>query len=225
MNYPYFPAITNIAKDNPAFKNIKSVTLTYASSLDLNYASGKNLDVKPLLTTSDKSGQVVDFFFLNLEQFQNLTKASVDTLFDEKGYVVGATYSGKFRSFYDGKEIPGDTSQSWVAFSGERKSASDKDSKLIAIGDGDFANEESRPPRENIIFLVNLVEYMMDDVGLAEIRTKISPESPIEETSEDTKRFMKYFNLIFPSALVLVFGLLAWKRRNDRKRSMQAKSN
>jgi gliding-associated putative ABC transporter substrate-binding component GldG len=225
MNYPYFPAITNIAKDNPAFKNIKSVTLTYASSLDLNYASGKNLDVKPLLTTSDKSGQVVDFFFLNLEQFQNMTKASVDTLFDEKGYVVGATYAGKFRSFFDGKEMPGDTSQSWVAFSGERKSASDKDSRIIAIGDGDFANEESRPPRENIIFLVNLVEYMMDDVGLAEIRTKISPESPIEETSEDTKRFMKYFNLIFPSALVLVFGLLAWKRRNDRKKSMQAKSN
>lgn len=225
MNYPYFPAVTNIAKDNPAFKNIKSVIMTYVSSLDLNAASGKGLEVKPLLTTSDKSGQVVDFFFLNLEQFQNMTKGSLDTLFDEKGYVVGATYTGKFKSFYDGKEIPGDTSQAWVNFSGERKSVSDKDSKLIAIGDGDFANEESRPPRENMIFLVNMVEYMMDDVGLAEIRTKISPESPIEETSDGTKKFIKYFNLIVPPALVLVIGLLAWKRRSDRKKSLQVKSN
>ncbi len=225
MNYPYFPAITNIAKDNPAFKNIKSVILTYASSLDLNFASGKGITVTPLLTTSDKSSQVVDFFFLNIEQFQNLNRAHIDTLFDENGYVVGATYEGIFRSFYDGKEIPGDTAASWVPFTGERLSASAKPNKLIAIGDGDFANEESRPPRENLIFLVNLVEYMMDDVGLAEIRTKISPESPIEETSEGSKKFIKYFNLIFPPALILIFGLLAWKRRNDRKKSLQVKSN
>ncbi len=225
MNYPFFPAITNIAKDNPAFRNIKSVTLTYVSSLDLNATSGKGLEVKPLLQTSDKSGQVVDFFFLNLEQFQNMTKASVDTLFDEKSYVVGATYTGKFKSFYEGKEVPGDTSQSFVPFTGQRQGVSSKDSKIIAIGDGDFANEESRPPRENMIFLVNMVEYLMDDVGLAEIRTKISPESPIEETSDGNKKFLKYFNLIFPPALVLIIGLLAWKRRNDRKKSMQAKSN
>ena len=225
MNYPFFPAITNIAKDNPAFKNIKSVTLTFASSLDLNASAGKGIEVKPLLTTSDKSGQVVDFFFLNLEQFQSLTKASIDTLFDEKGYVVGATYTGRFKSFYEGKEVPGDTSQSWVPFTGQKQAVSVKDNKIIVVGDGDFANEESRPPRENMVFLINMVEYLMDDVGLAEIRTKISPESPIEETSDGNKKFLKYFNLIFPPALVLIIGLIAWKRRNDRKKSMQVKSN
>ncbi|MBK6875520.1 MAG: hypothetical protein IPG99_03395 [Ignavibacteria bacterium] len=100
-----------------------------------------------------------------------------------------------------------------------------KDNKIIVVGDGDFANEESRPPRENMVFLINMVEYLMDDVGLAEIRTKISPESPIEETSDGNKKFLKYFNLIFPPALVLIIGLIAWKRRNDRKKSMQVKSN
>lgn len=223
VNYPFFPVITNIAKDNPAFQNIKSVVLTFASSIDSNVANGKNIDVTPLLTTSDKSGEVKDFFFLNLEQFQNLTRASADTLFNKKGFMVGATYAGRFKSFYTGKEIPSDTASGWVAFTGQRLEESIKDNKLIAIGDGDFANEENKPPKENIVFFVNLVDYLMDDVGLAVIRTKTSSDAPIEETSEGTKKFLKYFNLIFPPALVLLIGLYKWNQRKQKKRNLQLK--
>ena len=98
-----------------------------------------------------------------------------------------------------------------------------KENKLIAIGDGDFANEENRPPKENLVFFVNLVDYMMDDVGLAEIRTKTSSESPIEETTEETKKFIKYFNLIFPSALVLLIGLYKWNQKKQKKKNLQLK--
>ncbi|MBS1516896.1 MAG: Gldg family protein [Bacteroidetes bacterium] len=221
MNYPFFPVITDIARDNPAFKNIKSVTLTYASTIDTNIAAGKNLKISPLLVTSDKSGLVVDFFFLNLEQFQNLTKKAVDTLFNKKGYTVGATYSGKFRSFYAGKEVPTDTASGWVPISNPKLDASVSDSKIIAIGDGDFANEENRPPRENVVFFINLVDYLMDDVGLAEIRTKMSSEAPIQDTSEETKKFLKYFNLIFPPALILLIGLYKWNQRKLKKKNLQ----
>ncbi len=223
VNYPFFPVITNIAKDNPAFQNIKSVVLTFASSLDTNAAKGKNINVSPLLTTSDKSGEVKDFFFLNLEQFQNLTKKAADTLFNQKGFLVGATYSGKFKSFFDGRQPPTDTAQGWVQYSGQRLNESVKDNKLITIGDGDFANEENRPPKENITFFVNLVDFLMDDVGLAVIRTKTSSESPIEETSDSTKKSIKYFNLIFPPALILLVGLYKWKQRKQKKKNLQMK--
>lgn len=223
VNYPFFPVITNIAKDNPAFKNIKSVVLTFASSLDTNFAKGKNLSITPLLVTSDRSGQVKGFFFLNLEQFQNLNKTSIDTLFNQKGYTVGAIYSGKYKSFYENKEMPMDTAQGWVQFSGSRLNESVKDVKLIAIGDGDFANEENKPPRENITFFVNMVDFLMDDVGLAEIRTKTSSEAPIEETSDSTKKLLKYFNLIFPPALVLLIGLYKWNQKKQKKKNLQLK--
>lgn len=223
VNYPFFPVITNIAKDNPAFQNIKSVVLTYTSSLDTNVAKGKNINVKPLLITSDKSGQIKDFFFLNLEQFQNLTKKAVDTLFNQRGYTVGAIYEGRFKSFDENQEMPSDTAQGWIQYSGQRLNESTRDNKLIAIGDGDFANEENKPPKENMIFFVNLVDYLMDDVGLAEIRTKASSEAPIEETSESTKKFIKYFNLIFPPGLVLLIGLYKWNQRKQKKKILQVK--
>ena len=48
----------------------------------------------------DKSGEVVDFF-LNLEQFQNMTKKGADSLFAQKGIYGWQRYSGKFSSFYE----------------------------------------------------------------------------------------------------------------------------
>lgn len=222
MNYPYFPNITNIDKENPAFKNIQSVVLSFVSSLDVTQAASKNITVKPLLTTSDKSGMAEGFFILNLEQYQNMTKKAADTLFNQKGFVVGAVYSGKFSSLYAGKEIPRDTAKDAGQFSGQRLDFSTKESKQIVIGDADFANEEQRPPKDNLVFFVNMIDYLSDDIGLSEIRGKDSSEAPIEEVSDATKKFVKYFNLIVPPALVLVVGFFIWNKRKLRKKNLQS---
>lgn len=223
VNYPYFPVITNIAKNNPAFNNLKSVVLTFSSSLDTNNEVAKNINITPLLTTSDRSSETKGFFFLNLEQFQNMSKITADTMFNQKGYMVGGIFAGNFKSFYEGKEMPTDTAQGWVQYTGQRTGQTSKEVKIIAIGDGDFANEENKPPRENLTFFVNMVDYMMDDVGLAEIRTKTSADAPIEETSDGTKKFIKYFNLIFPPFLVLIFGLYKWNQKKQKKKNLQVK--
>jgi gliding-associated putative ABC transporter substrate-binding component GldG len=222
INYPYFPSVTNIDKENPAFKNIQSIVLSFVSSLDITQAAAKNISVNPLLTTSNKSGKAEGFFFLNLEQYQNLTKRAADTLFGSKGFVVGAVYSGKFSSFYAGKEVPKDTAQDATPYTGQRIDFSTKESKQIAIGDGDFANEEQRPPKDNLVFFVNMVDFLTDDIGLSEIRGKDSSEAPIEEVSDATKKFIKYFNLIVPPALVLVVGFFIWNKRKLRKKNLQS---
>ncbi len=223
ISYPYFPTVTNIDRENPAFKNIQAVVLSFVSSLDISQAAAKNVMVKPLLTTSDKSGKAEGFFILNLEQYQNLTKKAADTLFGQKGFVVGAVYTGKFSSFYAGKEIPKDTAQDANPYSGTKVDFSSKESKQIVIGDGDFANEEQRPPKDNLVFFVNMVDYLADDIGLSEIRGKDSSESPIEETSDATKKFIKYFNLIVPPASVLLIGFFIWNKRKLRKKNLQSK--
>ena len=222
VNYPYFPSITNIEKENPAFKNVQAVVTSFVSSLDLNSAQTKGIIAKPLLTTSNKSGKAEGFFFLNLEQFQNLTKKAVDTLFASKGFVVGATYSGKFNSFYAGKEVPKDTSKDAQQYSGQKLDVATKETKMIVVGDGDFANEEARPPKDNILFFVNSIDYLADDIGLSQIRGKDVSEAPIEEVSASTKVFVRYFNLIFPPVLVLLVGFYIWNKRKIRKKTMQS---
>ncbi len=223
VSYPYFPMVSNINRDISAFKNIQAIALSFVSSLDLQAAQGKDIQVSPLLTTSDRSGKATGFFILNLEQFQNLTKQAADTLFNQKGFVVGALYSGNFKSFYADKPAPSDTiSASADVTKQERFNESKKPGRIIAIGDGDFAHEEQRPPKDNITFFVNMVDFLADDVGLAEIRSKDTSESPIEDTSDGTKRFVKYFNLIFPPLLIILFGAYIWNKRKINRKKLQS---
>jgi len=223
INYPYFPNITNINQEISAFKNIKSVVTSFVSSLDLNAANGKGLKVTPLLTTSEKSGKAEGFFILNVEQFQNLKKSSFDSLFNMKPIVVGAVYEGNFASFYAGKPIPNDTAKGVKEYSGVPINASQKPSKIVLIGDADFANEEQRVSKDNITFFVNMIDYLSDDVGLTQIRSKDNSEAPIEEVSDSTKKFIKYFNLVFPPVSVLLVGLFIWNRRKTKKKLLQSK--
>ncbi|MCI0474531.1 MAG: GldG family protein, partial [Ignavibacteria bacterium] len=223
ISYPYFPNVSNINREISAFKNIPSVVLTFVSSLDMNAANGKNIKAVPLLTTSDKSGIAEGFYLLNIEQFQNLRKTQYDSLFNTKNIVVGAVYEGNFTSHYSGKPIPQDTTQGSQPYSGAQLTNSQKSSKIVVIGDGDFANEEQRPPKENITFFINLVDYLADDAGLTQIRSKDVSEAPIEAVTDGTKKFIKYFNLIFPPAAVLLLGLFIWNKKKLKKKALQNK--
>jgi len=139
-----------------------------------------------------------------------------------KNLVVGATYQGKFKSFFTGKTPPSDTSKDAPVLNITPVNESAKESKMIAIGDGDFAWEENRPPKENLVFFLDLVEYLADDVGLSQIRNKETSESKIENISDSTKKVFKYFNLIVPPALVLLVGLYRWNKKKTRRKLLSS---
>ena len=221
VNYPYFPLVTNINRDITAFNNIKSVTLSFASSVDIPYGESKGLKVTKLLSSSDRSGIAEGFFVLNLEQFQNLNQNAIDTLFDKADIPVGAIYEGNFTSYFEGKPIPHDTVPGSRQDTLEFMPRTSAETKMIAIGDAEFINEQNRPPTENFIFFANMVDYLMDDVGMSDIRNKISSEAPIEEVTDETKNFIKYFSLIFPPAVVMLIGLYIWNKRSTRRRNLK----
>ncbi len=225
INYPYFPNISNVNRDITAFSGIQSVILPYASSIDLGAANGKDLKVEPILTTSNHSSRVSDVFILSYEQFLGMQKRFVDSAFNQPGYVVAASYYGKQKSFYAGKPIPQDTSKDAEPLIMEVKGQSDKNNRIVAIGDADFADEKSNPPEMNLLFFVNTIDYMADDIGLTQIRTKVSPEALIGDVSSGTKSFVKYFDLLLPPILVVILGLLFWRLKAVRRAKLQIKGN
>ena len=137
--------------------------------------------------------------------------------------MVGAIFEGSFKSYFAGKTPPKDTAAGSTPFTVVPFNESQKESRMVVIGDGDFANEENRPPADNITFFVNMVDYLVDDVGLAEIRSKETSESPLDEKSDSTKMFVVWLNRILPPALILLFGLYKLNQRRIRKRNLQAK--
>ena len=105
-------------------------------------------------------------------------------------------------------------------------------SKMVIIGDGDFgiSGQQGRGQSEdNINLLVNSIDWLSDDTGLIELRTKGVATRPIKqeylgEEADGKRAMIKYMNFGLPILLILIYGFLRIQRqRNKRMRRMQEK--
>ncbi len=205
--FPYYPKIVNINRDIPSFANIGQVFLGFTSDIDLNFAGTKGIKALPLLTTSPKTGVANEFAIV-----QASGQMLPDTMFKAKDLSVGAIYEGVFKSFYNGKTIPADTSagSSPVPTSVKPESPA---GKIIVIGNGDFPQDDFRGPDESLLFFANMIDYMSDDAGLSAIRMKDSNPKPLDSIEDSTKTIVKYGMLAGPPVLVLLYGLMRWRKK------------
>ncbi len=91
--------------------------------------------------------------------------------------------------------------------------------KLVVIGDGDFAvntgNQQVNP--DNISLLVNGIDWLSDDTGLIELRTKGVSSRPIKQMEDHQRSLIKWINFLLPILLVLVYGVFRYQRRKSQK--------
>ncbi|MEP7195881.1 MAG: GldG family protein [Saprospiraceae bacterium] len=148
-----------------------------------------NSKFTPLVYTSDKSA--VDKYPITID----IQKQWVESDFHEKNICVGGLLE------------PASTSVG---------------SRIIIFGDGDFPIGKSRNQKineDNVSLLVNSVDYLSDDTGLIELRTKAVDTRPIKELDASTRNTYKYFNFLLPIALVLAYSF--FRSTANRRKRMQ----
>ena len=97
--------------------------------------------------------------------------------------------------------------------------------KMVVIADGDFAvnqnNQQLNP--DNINLLVNGIDWLSDDTGLIELRTKGVSSRPIRQMEDGTRTLIKWLNFLLPILLVLIYGVIRFQyRKNQRIARMEA---
>jgi len=97
--------------------------------------------------------------------------------------------------------------------------------KMVVIGDGDFAvnqgGQQINP--DNVNLLVNGIDWLSDDTGLIELRTKGVSSRPIRQMEDSTRTVIKWLNFLVPILLVLIYGLVRYQyRKNQRIMRMEA---
>lgn len=98
----------------------------------------------------------------------------------------------------------------------------DNGGRLVLFGDADFPLTQGRNSRtnaDNFSLLVNSVDWLSDDTGLIDLRTKGVSSRPIKEMEEAKINTYKWSNFLIPIVLVLALGIY----RNQRNRNIRIK--
>jgi ABC-type uncharacterized transport system involved in gliding motility auxiliary subunit len=159
----------------------------------IDFMGDSSLKFTPILISSDLSGTERTPAYFN---FQRRWRQSD---FPLQGQVLGGVIEGPISGGTDGK--------------------------MVVIGDGDFAvNENGQQVNpDNISLLVNGIDWLSDDTGLIELRTKGVTSRPIRQMEDGTRILIKWLNFLLPILLVLIYGAVRYQyRKNQRIARMEA---
>ncbi len=86
--------------------------------------------------------------------------------------------------------------------------------RIFVVADGDFpvnrGGQQIAPDNANL--MVNAIDYLSDDTGLIELRTRGITSRPIRELSDTKRTVLKIVNFALPLLLVLMYGLYRFLR-------------
>jgi gliding-associated putative ABC transporter substrate-binding component GldG len=187
ISFPYLPIISNFG-EHPVSKGLEMVILQFASTIQ--YTGDTSIVFTPFLISSDGSNvEPLPIYFNVQRQWQQRD-------FPMKNLVVGAAFEGKL-----GSNILA------------------PDAKLVLFGDGEFAlNEEGSRPQpvqpDNINVLVNAIDWLSDETGLVDLRTKAITSRPIKQLEDGKKTVVKYLNFLLPIILIIVYGFYRMQRNS-----------
>lgn len=192
VSFPYVPVIGTFA-NHSITSGLERMMLEFAS--EVKYTGDSAQTFIPLAFTSEKSAT------LPAPQFFDINKQWAEEDFPRERIPVAAALETR----------------------------GEKVSRMVVISDGDFVvngppqqQQQQRKQPDNINFLANAIDWLSDDTGLIELRTKGAVSRPIRELDDATKVTLKYVNFLLPVLLVVIYGVArAQRSRMRRARLMQ----
>jgi len=207
FKWNYFPLLTS-ENNHPINNNIEAVNAKFANSID---TLENNISKTVLLQTSSLSKTKGTPSIISLK---TIAEGKNKALYNNEKIPIAILLEGTFKSAYSGRIKP---------FNIKNPKSEGNKTKMVLVSDGDLiANEISQGrPLElginkwtnqrfgNKEFLLNTVNYLLDDTGLINIRSKtvkidfLNKEKAYQETLK-----WQLINILFPLIILAIFGFL-----------------
>ena len=235
--YPYKTALEREQSgssliEHPIVQNIDYVDSRYPSSIDTVQTKGR-VKATPLLRGSRYSKLRRLPFEISLESIKNnLTQAYFEeSAKKNKNYpLVAVLLEGEFVSFFRNRVSP--EMKANFERAGRPIRDQSRPTKQIVISDGDIARNEMVYRTGQIMplgmnkyegyqygnrdFMMNCVEYMIDNEGIIAARAKEVKLRPLDQERGFTEEsFWQFINLGLPLLVTIVSGILytIWRRK------------
>ncbi len=201
VEYPFFPIISNRNLKNPIVKNIDVMQMVFISEIDTSKVIS-NFD--PLFYTSDHTSQTSGpRFDIGYNRYMQKDLRSMLT---EGKKVLAGIYTGKFTSYFvDNLQYPDLIPET-------------ENARIIFVPSGNFMREDTGGKSEgNQNFVLNSVDYLSGDEGLIQIRSRETEYHPLKTVSNSQRQIIKWLNILLPSFLLVLYGILRWRKEENRK--------
>ena len=182
MSFPYLPIVGRFAR-HPITQGLETLLLQFASPV--NFVGDTSKRFTPLIFSSEKSAvQKAPLSF-------DINKQWTEADFPSQGIAMAAVIEGKL--------------EGGASF------------KMVVVGDGDLVvngpkEQARRLQPDNVNLVVNAIDWLSDDTGLIDLRTKGVTSRPLSELDDTTKTILKYSNFILPILLVVGYGIVRTQR-------------
>lgn len=232
FNWPYHVLAVS-ASEHPTVKSLDQVDFQFPSKIDTTIQTKTNLKKTVLFSSSVNSNE--QFIPIRLS-FDAVHSVEDPNLFRGGPYPLAVLVEGGFPSLYENR-ITAEMENGLASIGQEFKTRSDDNGKMLFVSDGDLAanvisdienervyplgyNRYDKRQYANKDFLVNAIEYMMDDYGLIESRGKELKLRLLNvQKAREEKTFWQSINLLLPLAFICVVGLafFFWRKVNFSK--------
>lgn len=184
IQFPYIPIIQSFA-DHPITKGLEAAVFQFVS--EMRFVGDSSVTFSPIAFSSDRSGTQSVPIFIDAQKNwidSDFPRAGIPLAGVLEGNIVGSTYS-----------------------------------KMVVIADGDFPINGSQQGQyqqlqgDNGSLMVNSIDWLSDDTGLIDLRTKGVISRPIDQLEEGQITFLKYLNFLLPILLVILYGVFRAQRR------------
>lgn len=204
IQWQYAPlAVSN--QDHPITKNLELVRFDFASPID---TLKNNVDKTILLQSSSKSKLEGIPTSISLS---DVTKSPDENLYTSGPQNLAVLLEGEFTSVYDQRVLP---------FKVKNFQSKSKPTKIVIISDGDVIKNDVRQRRPlelgvdyrgfvygNKEFLLNTINYLLDDTGLINIRAKEIRVAYLDsDRIKEKQSTWQLLNIALPLALLGLFG-------------------
>jgi len=213
----YYPVVAPDA-EHPVTKNLNRVKLEFASTID---TVGENPDIRKtiLMASSPYSGT----FQTPVEVSLRITDVSpVEQEFSSSFLPMAVLLEGKFESVFTNRPVPAGV----INKPGQTLEKSSHVGMLV-VSDGDIIRNDLRSTESGIEilplgfdryssqmfgnrdFILNAINYLTDQSGLIQLRGREFRLRLLDgKRTVDSALKIKLINMILPSVLIILFGLL-----------------
>lgn len=223
--YPYLVEVSGAGLREPTVTSgLEAVGIYWGSPVEVSVEETGALETVEILASSKESWTVDDAAQVN--------EVGYEVPGDTAPRTLAVALSGRFQSFFAGKEPPPAPEDSPPAPGGEEEGSEapppdvvleeSPETRLVVIGDAEFLSDfvaealrtmESGFFQQNILFVQNLIDWVSLDSEMLEIRARGASVRRIDRLEKGEKVTLSWLNVLLPALAVLAFGGYRFMRR------------